>query len=174
MTRLKPTWLFLFLLVVICMGILLVFFPLGNGVYAFQPNQSNSSTPSPTFTPVPSNPVDLYAFANGPNGEVDSPYILFTAFGDLPDGIPIGIKGTISGRAGFQCKSTPCKLPLTTDVTIDFQAFTTSGSTSQNYSAVARVFISSNGKSTVTVKTSPPQPLYTDSCSSIWGVSISP
>jgi hypothetical protein len=171
----RSPWLFIAFISFICVvfGILL-FIPGAKDVRASQVDQGNISTPTSTSVPFTSDTVDLYAFVSAPDGEVTSPYILFTAYGDVPDGIPIGIKGSISGLANFQCDTTPCKLPITSDTVVDFYAFTNTGSTSQGYTSEVRVYFSSNGNATVTIKTTPTQALFSDSCSTIWGVSSSP
>lgn len=170
----KSPLLFITFITFICFALgIILFMPTSKGVRAFQINEGDISTPTATFIPSSSNTVDLYAFVSAPAGEVASPYILFTAYGDVPEGIPIGIKGSVSGLANFQCDMTPCKLPITSDTVVEFRAFTNSGSTSQSYSSEVRVYYSSNGNATITIKTTPAQALFGDSCSTIWGVSTS-
>jgi hypothetical protein len=160
---------FLFL-AVLALGILLISIPLGGGVYAMQNNQSGSGTPTPTAGVVKAALVDLYAFAQAPAVAVNEPYITFTAFGDVPDGVSIRIHGNINETVGFTCDSTPCQLSLSSDSVVSFQAYTDVGNTSQEYSAVVRVSEPSVGEYTVTVKTSPPEKVYSESCSAIWGI----
>ena len=160
---------FLFL-AILALGILLFSIPSGNAVFARQSDQSGLPTPTPTFAGGNLASSDLYAFVRAPVGQVSEPYILFTAFGNVPEGVSVGIRGNINGSAGFTCSITPCKLSLSSDSVVNFQAYTEAGQTSQDYSAVIRIAEPSVGEFTVSEKTSPPEQVYTDRCSAIWGI----
>ncbi|MCX6034261.1 MAG: hypothetical protein NTV38_04695, partial [Chloroflexi bacterium] len=159
---------FLFL-VSLTLAILLVSTPTNNGVYAMQSNQANPGAPTPTLGVVESAKVDLYASAVAPVGELNDPYIILTAFGNLPVEISIGIRGSINETIGFTCYSTPCKLPLSYDSIIRFLAYTDLGHTSQEYTAVARISQPSVGVYQVILESFSPDKVFVDSCFSIWG-----
>ena len=160
---------FLFL-AILALGILLFSIPSGNAVFAKPSNQSGLPTPTPTFAGGNLASSDLYAFVRAPVGQVSEPYILFTAFGNVPEGVSVGIRGNINGSVGFTCSITPCKLSLSSDSVVNFQAYTEAGQTSQDYSAVIRIAEPSVGEFTVSEKTTPPEQVYTDRCSAIWGI----
>jgi hypothetical protein len=155
---------------ILSLGILLFLFPSTHGVHAMQSNQSGFGSPTPTLGMDKSAMMDLYAFAKAPVGQVNQPYITFTAFGNVPQGISVEIRGNINSSVEFSCSSTPCRLLLSTDSVVNFQAFTNSGQVSQEYSAEVRISEPSAGEYMVSEKTSPPEQVFTDRCSAIWGI----
>jgi len=165
----EPKFKFVTPLFIVCLilGILLISIPASNGVYAMQSNQGVPGTPTPTLGVVELAKVDLYAFAEAPDGELNDPYIILTALGNLPIEIPIGINGSINETNEFTCFSTPCKLSLSSDSIIRFHAYTDLGHTSQEYTAIIRISKPSLNVYRVTVESSSDLD-YSDSCLSIW------
>jgi hypothetical protein len=165
---------FLILLALI-FGILLISIPMSNEVYAKQSNQVSSGTPTPTIGVVQSNSMDLYAFAEGPVGNVNDPYIILMAMGNLPVDISIGIRGTVNETIEFTCNNNPCKLPLSSDSSVRFQAYTGLGNTSQEYTVIARVSKPSASVYQVILEPYSPDLSYEDSCfANIWGAPAGP
>jgi hypothetical protein len=170
MTGLNRSLVILFLLSFFIIGILFILIPMSQGVDAMQNYQIGTGTPTPALGIVTDGKLDLVAFAEAPFGEVDDPYIVLSAFGNVPAGISIEIQGVINNKTGYICNKTPCKLPLSTDSTVSFQANTNAGNSSREYSAVVRISQPSLGKYSVTVITSPPEQIFSDNCSNIWGI----
>jgi hypothetical protein len=157
-------------LAVLTLGILLILIPSNHDVHAMYSNQSGLASPTPTLGLDNSAAIELYAFVKAPVDPVNQPYITFTAFGNVPQGVSVKIRGNINGSAEFICKGTPCRLSLSTDSVINFQAYTDAGQVSQEYSAEVRISVPSVGEYTVSEKTSPPEQVFTDRCSAIWGI----
>ena len=149
------------------LGIVLLSIPMGKAVLARQNDQTNPGTPTPTLAAPGIAKGDLFAFAEAPVGDLDSPYIILFAYGNLPDNLPIGIQGDVDGITGFKCFNTPCKLPISTDSIIRFHAFV-GVNTSQELTTQTRISSPTLGKYQVKINTVPLQSIFSDSCFAIW------
>lgn len=155
------------ILALIVLGIVLLSIPMGKAVRARQNDQTNPGTPTPTVVAPGLAKGDLFAFAEAPVGDLDSPYIILFAYGNLPDNSPIGIQGDIDGITGFKCFNTPCKLPISTDSIIRFHAYV-GGNTSPELTTQTRISSPALGKYQVKINTIPLQGIFSDSCFAIW------
>jgi hypothetical protein len=158
--------LFFLVLIVLIVGTIFTIIPSGSAATTHTTNYA----PTSTLVVNPLSQVMLYSFVDGPTGAVDQPYILLTAFADLPSDVVIQMKGVINENLEFSCSAVPCKLPLTTDSVVRYWAFTNQGHQSEVDSVTARISKTTANQYQVTLQSTSPAFLYQDSCASIWGV----
>lgn len=170
MAELKRHRAFFLILFLLTLGALFLIIPAHSGVSALQGDPTSTPTPTGTVGVLPSSQVTLYAFVDSPSGILNNPYVILSAFANLPEGIPLQIRGVINENLEFECTATPCKLLLTNDSVLRYYAFTDLGHKSQEYSATVRIQNPSVGQYQVTIEATEPHVLYSDRCASIWSV----
>lgn len=150
----------------------------------FQSGPTQSVTPTPTLTSVPSltatlppligpspaltSPVDVYAFVQAPVGQVSRPYVILTAFASVSTSTLGGIRGFINSDE-FICTEAPCIVYLEGSSRLVFRAFTTNGGISEE--VIASVSVAGNTQGYfVTIDSVSQFTTFVDSCSVQWGV----
>ena len=145
------------------------------------PTVSASNTPNPgeapilapiiTGTPIirldiRAGPV-LYSFIRAPNSPVATPFVILTAYRSVAIERPIEIKGRVDGIE-FICPSTPCKVPVSQNSKISFQAQDPFGGKSDTIQATVRVTEEDGGYRLALEQVSQ-YFAHRDACSIPWG-----
>ena len=143
----------------------------------------NGSTPSPTLTatPLPSltpaglpvnglvSPVDIFAFIQAPNGYVERPYVILTAFASIARSESAVIRGFVDSTE-FICADTPCAVYLDRgSARIIFRAYTSTGESSEEVISSVSVTNDAQGY-LVNIDSVSQFESFVDSCSLVWGV----
>ncbi len=133
-----------------------------------------SATPTTTITSTPvirlavrSEPV-LYVFINVPSGPVVEPYVVLSAYRSVPSITPLQITGRINNTE-FICPDTPCRLAVTPNVKIIFQAQGPLGETSNQVQATVRIETREDGYYVFLEQVSQ-YFTYQDACATMWGI----
>jgi len=153
----------------------------------FKPVFQNGSTSSPTFTatslpsqtPVGSllsnsvSPVvsslDIFAFIQAPNGYVENPYVILTAFASIARAESVIIRGYVDSTE-FICAESPCAVYLENGgARIIFRAFTSTGESSEEVISSVSVTNDAQGY-LVTIDSVSQFESFVDSCALVWGV----
>ena len=140
---------------------------------------SSTSTPLPLQTstrPVLNNPasllagasLDLFAFIQAPIGTVSRPYVTLIAFGSIPQGGSIVIRGFINSDE-FICPQSPCQVFLLSSSRLVFRAYANTGETSDEVIASVSVVQVETGF-VVTIDAVSQFTPFTDSCAAVWRV----
>jgi hypothetical protein len=140
---------------------------------------SSTSTPLPLQTstsPVLNNPasllagasLDLFAFIQAPIGTVSRPYVTLIAFGSIPQGGSIVIRGFINSDE-FICPQSPCQVFLQSSSRLVFRAYADTGETSDEVIASVSVVRVETGF-VVTIDAVSQFTPFTDSCAAVWRV----
>lgn len=109
----------------------------------------------------------LVAFVHAPSGSLPQPFVILTAFDSSP-GYSVQIRGTENLKE-FVCTGSPCALPLNSDSTLRFRAYSSSGEESAEVFARVRVEFR-NGGYFVVIDSVSQFSLFSDSCASAWGL----
>ena len=154
-----------------------------NPILALQgttPTKTQTGAPPPSMTSTgtplagPSTPQTIYAdqlfaFIQAPNGYVQQPYVLLTAFGIVARTGSVVINGYINSDE-FVCDEFPCVIYLKGSSRFVFRAYSTSGQSSDE--VIASVSLSQSPKGfLVSIDSVNQYSSFTDSCSVIWGIS---
>jgi len=148
----------------------------------------NGSTPSPTITATPLlsltpaglplngtvspfgvSPVDIFAFIQAPNGYVERPYVILTAFASIARSESAAIRGFVD-TTEFICADSPCAVYLDQgSARIIFRAYTSTGESGEE--VISSVNVTSDAQGYLVAIDSVSQfESFVDSCSLVWGV----
>jgi hypothetical protein len=162
-----------------------------------QPEATLQPTPTPQASPTPFSLTDFYRNVywkikntiriartvqvplpdiviniSAPNIIVKIPYVILSAFEPVWKYQISAIKGKINFK-DFFCPGSRCELPISQNSEIEFWALSTSGDESDHIFANV-TYSGSKDAYSVTNLSSRPFPIYTDSCSAIWGEAPDP
>ena len=143
------------------------------------PSPILTSTPLPSQTPAGSpltnatlpfgiSPVDIFAFIQAPNGYVERPYVILTAFASIARSESVVIRGFINSQE-IICTQAPCIVYLDGGARIIFRAFTSTGESSEEVISSVSVVNDSQGY-LVTIDSVSQFVSFVDSCAVAWGV----
>jgi len=110
----------------------------------------------------------LYAFIQAPDGLVQQPYVLLTAFGSVARANSVVINGYVNSEE-FVCTDFPCQLFLKSSSRFLFRAYSNTGQTSDEVIASVSV-VQAQGGYLVSIDSVNQFTSFTDSCSAMWGV----
>ena len=155
---------------------LLIDFALQNGS---TPTLNPTSTPLPSQTPAGSvlsssvssfgiSPLDIFAFIQAPNGYVERPYVILTAFASIARSESVIIRGYINNQE-IICTDSPCIVYLDGSARIIFRAFVSTGESSEEVISSVSVVNDSQGY-LVTIDSVSQFASFVDSCALSWGV----
>lgn len=156
-----------------------------NQMVFLQSGFTATPTATGTFTPPPSltstglpltgsslsssaSSDNVYAFIQAPNGLVQRPYVLLTAFASISRTDSVVIKGFVNTDE-FVCTKFPCSVYVETSSRFVFRAYSTTGATSEEVIASINV-VQSLGGYLVNVDSVNQFTKFGDSCSDIWGI----
>ena len=154
----------------------------------FKPVFQDEPTASPTFTvtPLPSqtpagsllsssvspvgiSPLDIFAFIQAPNGHVERPYVILTAFASIARAESVIIRGYVDSTE-FICAESPCAVYLDNEsARLIFRAFTSAGESSEEVISSVSVTNDAQGY-LVTIDSVSQFESFVDSCALVWGV----
>jgi len=143
------------------------------------PTLTVTSTPLPSQTPAGSalsssvspfgiSPLDIFAFIQAPNGYVERPYVILTAFASIARSESVVIRGYINNQE-IICTDSPCIVYLDGSARIIFRAFVSTGESSEEVISSVSVANDSQGY-LVTIDSVSQFASFVDSCALIWGV----
>lgn len=147
--------------------------------FLLQSTSNPEPTGTPTITPIATNstpvirlalrinPV-IYAFINAPAEPVPEPYVILSAYRSVANINPLQITGRIN-NIGFICPGMPCRLAVTPNAKIIFQAQGPSGETSAQVQATVRVERHEDGF-LVSLEQISQFFAYRDACASMWNI----
>ena len=115
--------------------------------------------------PIPSMIVNISA----PQGTVTQPYVVIAAYEPAVGYKILGLRGTINSIVNFSCAADKCKLPISSDSTIELWALSSFGDESPHVKATVRVTRIDSGYR-LTVTTELTQSPYQDACATMWGL----
>ena len=159
----------------------------GQPDFLLNPALQNGSTPTLTFTstPLPSqtpagsalsnsvspfgiSPLDIFAFIQAPNGYVERPYVILTAFASVARSESVVIRGYINNQE-IICTDSPCIVYLDGSARIIFRAFVSTGESSEEVISSVSVVNDSQGY-LVTIDSVSQFASFVDACAISWGV----
>ena len=143
------------------------------------PSPTLTSTPLPSQTPAGSalsssvspfgvSPLDVFAFIQAPNGHVERPYIILTAFASIARTESVVIRGYINNQE-IICTDSPCIVYLDGSARIIFRAFVSTGESSEEVISSVSVVNDSQGY-LVTIDSVSQFASFVDACAIAWGV----
>ena len=141
------------------------------------PTLTSTSTPPGTSTGSPltlptsllgTSRLELYAFIQAPTGPVSRPYVTLIAFGSVPRGGSVVIRGFINTDE-FICTESPCAVFLQSSARLVFRAYADTGETSDEVIATVSV-VQVEGGYVVTIDAVSQFTPFADSCAVTWGV----
>ena len=143
------------------------------------PSPTLTSTPLPSQTPAGSalsssvspfgvSPLDIFAFIQAPNGLVERPYIILTAFASIARSESVIIRGYINNQE-IICTDSPCIVYLDGSARIIFRAFVSTGESSEEVISSVSVVNDSQGY-LVTIDSVSQFASFVDACAVAWGV----
>jgi hypothetical protein len=112
--------------------------------------------------------LDLFAFIQAPTGPVSRPYVTLLAFGSVPRGGSVVIRGFINTDE-FICPESPCAVFLQSSSRLVFRAYAETGETSDEVIATVSV-VQVEGGFLVTIDAVSQFTPFADSCAVTWGV----
>lgn len=135
------------------------------------PGETPILAPIVTGTPVirlaiRTGPV-LYAFIRAPSVPVASPFVILTAYRSVAIERPLEVRGRVD-EVEFICPATPCKVPVSHNSKISFQAQDPFGGKSDTIQATVRVTNEEGGFSVMLEQVSQ-YFAHRDACSIPWG-----
>jgi len=141
------------------------------------PTLTSTSTPPLTSTGSPltlptsllgTSRLDLFTFIQAPTGTVSRPYVTLIAFGSVPRGGSVVIRGFINTDE-FICPESPCAVFLQSSSRLIFRAYADTGETSDEVIATVSV-VQVEGGFVVTIDAVSQFTPFADSCAVTWGV----
>lgn len=143
------------------------------------PTLTATSTPLPSQTPAGSDlsssvspfgisPLDIFAFIQAPNGYVERPYVILTAFASIARSESVVIRGYINNKE-IICTDSPCIVYLDGSARIIFRAFISTGESSEEVISSVSVVNDSQGY-LVNIDSVSQFASFVDSCALGWGV----
>lgn len=117
------------------------------------------------IVPIPEMIVNISV----PNGSVDQPYVIVSAYEPAVDNKILGLRGTINTLLTFSCATDHCKVPVQSDSTIELWAYSSFGDESKHVNATVRIS-GQRGAYTLTLSAQRPLTAYIDACSIVWGL----
>jgi hypothetical protein len=151
----------------------------------FQGGATLTPSPAHTGTPLPSqtlpgsptsnpasfldlSPGNIFAFIQAPNGYVERPYVILSAFASVARSQSVVIRGFINSQE-IICTKSPCIVYLEGSARIIFHATASSGESSEEVISSVSVAQDSQGY-LVTIDSVSQFASFVDSCALIWGV----
>jgi hypothetical protein len=132
------------------------------------PSQTPGSLFSDSGSPFGLSGIDIFAFIQAPNGYVQRPYVVLTAFASITQSESVVIRGFID-TTEIICTESPCVVYLDGSARIIFRAFTSTGESSEEIISSVSVTSDSQGY-LVTIDSVSQFVSFVDSCSVAWGV----
>ncbi|HKJ39107.1 MAG TPA: hypothetical protein VJ972_10045 [Anaerolineales bacterium] len=133
------------------------------------PSQTPAGSPlSSSVLPLGISSLDIFAFIQAPNGHVERPYVVLTAFASISRSESVIIRGYIDSKE-IICTETPCIVYLDGSARVIFRAFVSTGESSEEVISSVSVINDSQGY-LVTIDSVSQFVSFVDSCALGWGV----
>ena len=135
---------------------------------ALPSSTSTGSVFGDTSSPFGLTGVDIFAFIQAPNGYVERPFVVLTAFASIARSETVVIRGFIDNQE-IICTESPCSIYLNGSARIIFRAFTSTGESSEEVISSVSVTSDSQGY-LVTIDSVSQFESFVDSCALSWGI----